>query len=566
MYRVLLVDDELHAVRGLQAGVRWEAFNIKEVHTAYSMKQAQEVFARTPIDVMVCDIEMPNGSGLDLLAWVREHRPDTEAVFLTCHSEFAFAKRAIQLDCFEYLLKPVDYEELEQVLSRALAKRQKDRERLLFEETSRRFASLWEAYRPLRKELFWKDVVEKTVPSVPGKIREHAERHHVVYSDSMRHLPVYVRVQRWHMPLSERDERIMEYALQNAAEEKLCEKHPDAAIVRVGDGKLLVLIPLPDDEPDDQAVARLQRDCREYIQLCKMYFHCDLCCYIGRPSRPHEMAEMYRKLTACDRNNVTRVNEAILMFEQGDAPGPFEPLPIELWVEWLKAGEKQRLLADIARYLGDAQQRRVLNAARLQRIWQDFMQAVFHVLYWKGLQAHEVFDGNLLTNRPEEVLRSVHSFQEWAEFVVEVTVDRLHHEESNLSVIDRVKRYIREQIGEPELTREQIARHVYLNPDYLTRLFKKETGMAISDYLQQQRIEYAKHLLTHTDQPVSAVALSAGYANLSYFSTLFKKTTGLTPVEYRRQSRIPDETGQDIKNRRSDEWSSGGACPVYNQR
>jgi len=534
MCRILLVDDEVHAVRGLQAGVRWETLGIREVCTAHSLKQAQEVFSHTSIDVMICDIEMPNGSGLDLLAWVREHRPETVTVFLTCHSEFAFAQRALQLHCFDYLLKPVDYGDLESVVSRALEKRRKERERIMLEETSRRYARLWEEYRPMRKELFWKDIVEKTVPSVPDKIREHAERRHVLHNSLTRHVPVYIRVQRWHVTLSERDERIMEYALRKAAEEKLCGNLPDAAIVRVGNGEMLVLIP-SGESCDEQAAVRLQRDCQEFIQSCRLYFRCELCGYIGKPVQSHEMAEMYRRLQQMDRDNVTRVNEAILLVDHNGAPKPIEPLPIELWVEWLKAGEKKRLLDDLARYLEDARERRTLDASRLQRIYQDFVQAVFFVLYWKGLQAHEVFDGNLLTDRPDEVLRSVHTFREWAGLVVEVAVDRLHHDEANRSVIERAKQYIRQQLGEQELSREQIARHVYLNPDYLTRLFKKETGMSISDYLQQQRIEYAKHLLTHSDQPVSAVALSAGYANLSYFSTLFKKTTGLTPVEFRRQ-------------------------------
>lgn len=564
MYRVLLVDDEMHAVRGLQAGVSWEKLGIREVCTAYSMKQAQEVFARTSVDVMVCDIEMPHGSGLDLLAWVREHRPDTETVFLTCHSEFAFAQKAIQLDCFDYLLKPVDYDELAGVLSRALDKRKKDRERALFEETYRHFARLWDEYRPLRKELFWKDIVEQTVPANADKIREHAGRHQLAYSASMRHVPVLVRVKRWHLPLSERDERIMEYALQNAAEEKLCGSDPDAAFVRLGRGEMLMLIPVPDGTWDHRDAARLQRDCREYIQLCQLYFRCDLCGYIGEPAFPHEMAAMYRRLQQCDRDNVTEVNEAVLLMEQYGSPRSIEPLPLGLWVEWLKAGEKERLLDDIARYLQTAQERRTLDAARLQRIYQDFMQAVFYVLYWKGLQVHEVFDGNLLTDRPDQVLQSVHAFREWAGFVAEVVTDRLHHEDSSRSVIERVKQYIREQLGEQDLTREQIARHVYLNPDYLTRLFKKETGLSISDYLQQQRIEYAKHLLTHSDQPVSAVAQAAGYANLSYFSTLFKKMTGMTPVEFRRQIRRAGATSHFCENRKSDEWSARGGSRFYN--
>ncbi|MGO4274510.1 helix-turn-helix transcriptional regulator, partial [Paenibacillus sp. TAF58] len=82
--------------------------------------------------------------------------------------------------------------------------------------------------------------------------------------------------------------------------------------------------------------------------------------------------------------------------------------------------------------------------------------------------------------------------------------------------------------------REEIANHVFLNPDYLTRIFKKETGMAVSDYLFHERLKLAQELLAKTDMPISAVASHIGYANFSHFSRMFKKHTDLNPIEYRQ--------------------------------
>jgi two-component system response regulator YesN len=72
-----------------------------------------------------------------------------------------------------------------------------------------------------------------------------------------------------------------------------------------------------------------------------------------------------------------------------------------------------------------------------------------------------------------------------------------------------------------------------LNPDYLTRVFKKETGLSISDYVMGQRLGMAADLLSSTDLPVGAIAAKVGYANFSHFSRMFKKHTGLGPIEYR---------------------------------
>jgi len=89
-------------------------------------------------------------------------------------------------------------------------------------------------------------------------------------------------------------------------------------------------------------------------------------------------------------------------------------------------------------------------------------------------------------------------------------------------------------ISDDGLSREEIAAHVYLNPDYLTRIFKKEIGMTISDFVVGERIELAKELLLKTDKHINSIASSIGYSNFSHFSRIFKKSTGRTPQEFRQ--------------------------------
>jgi two-component system, response regulator YesN len=102
-------------------------------------------------------------------------------------------------------------------------------------------------------------------------------------------------------------------------------------------------------------------------------------------------------------------------------------------------------------------------------------------------------------------------------------------------VVGNVKKYIALNLDQDEMSRDDIAAQVYLNPDYLSRIFKKETGLSISDYVLQERISAAKELLGHTNIPVSAVATSVGYSNFSHFTKIFKKYTERNPMEYRHQ-------------------------------
>ena len=125
--KVLLVDDEQFAIQGILDAVRWKEWGIDEVLTANSASRAKDLLKKQNVDVMFCDIEMPHGSGIDLVEWIREQEIDTVCIFLTAHSDFSFAQQAVRMQCFDYILKPATPERIEEVLCRALAERSKTR-------------------------------------------------------------------------------------------------------------------------------------------------------------------------------------------------------------------------------------------------------------------------------------------------------------------------------------------------------------------------------------------------------------------------------------------------------
>ena len=118
--RLLIVDDEYFAIRGIMDGVNWEVLQFDEILQAGSYGQAVELLERQPVEILLCDIEMPDESGLELIEWVNGHYPDTECIILSCHDEFDFARQAVRLKCLDYILKPVRYEFLTEVLGKAM--------------------------------------------------------------------------------------------------------------------------------------------------------------------------------------------------------------------------------------------------------------------------------------------------------------------------------------------------------------------------------------------------------------------------------------------------------------
>lgn len=125
---ILIVDDQSAIVESLKKGIHWEEIGIKEVYTACSAKEAKLILVNSYVDILLTDIEMPEENGLELFGWVKERYPNIIGIFLTSHADFSYAKEAIKLGGFDYILQPARYTDVEHVLREAGKKvKQNDR-------------------------------------------------------------------------------------------------------------------------------------------------------------------------------------------------------------------------------------------------------------------------------------------------------------------------------------------------------------------------------------------------------------------------------------------------------
>ena len=119
---VLIVDDQTNVVCGLISGINWERLQITKVLKAYNTFEAKAILENQMVDIMLCDIEMPAEDGLSLLRWVKNNNLNLECIFLTAHADFVYAKEAIKLGGFDYILQPARYEDIEKSIIRAQQK------------------------------------------------------------------------------------------------------------------------------------------------------------------------------------------------------------------------------------------------------------------------------------------------------------------------------------------------------------------------------------------------------------------------------------------------------------
>jgi len=531
MYNLLMVDDEVHVLEGLKADLDFARLGIANVFEAINVRQAKDVFAAHDIHVLLCDIEMPRGSGLELLEWVNGRRAETVCIFLTSHAEFRYAQRAIQLGSLDYLLKPVAAGELEQAIRKAIREVESRSER----NRSAAYRQLINLQQPLVMEKFWLDLLTRAIPSSPASIREYAGRYQLPLEAHMTFIPILVGVKRWHKPLSLREEKIMEYALKNSAGEIIVPADRYGQIFEWKRGQLLAIV--SPDPSDTGVIAHLRRACETYIADCNRYFSCDLSCYIGKEVPVHELADEVDRLTTLEHDNVAFENKVFLPGSPVGRPAG-SPLPdMSAWASLLRNGTQDVLLQKAACELERLAAGQALNARMMHEFRHDFLQMVYSALHAKGIQAHRLFSDDRSLHLFAEAVRSVKHMEEWMRHVIGRAVEQTDAMDDVLDVVDRVKKYIGHHLDRDDLAREDIAKEVCLHPDYLSRLFKRVTGQSMTDYILQERIHLAKHLLENTDLPVGEVASSVGYHNFSHFTKMFKKCTGFSPKDYRKNGR-----------------------------
>ena len=538
MYNVLLVDDEKYAVKGLAAGMDWEALGISVLLEAYDVGQAKELLSEREADIVILDIEMPGQSGLDLAEWLREQHPHAEVIFLTGHANFNYAQKALSMGAFRYLLKPVDHDRLSEIILQLLDKIRSERELQDYQSVYRKYYSLWESQKPLLVERFWQEVIQGRTAFLSGKLDAALRQYDIPLGSEDRLFPVLISIEQWQQDFGARDEEIMEYAIRKAAEELVLDGSPGIVVgERNGSGLILFYRPAEGEAAVGNGVP-LAEKCEAFIQSCNEYFHCRLSCYIGGEVSITGLEEAYQRLLEAERANVTRTNSVILPSPEGKpAARPAPPPPLAEWGLLLDNGRRGELTEQLNRYFSRLE-REELSVETLQAVYFGLAHLCLDSAVKKGVSLGEALDSReeAMTLSP---VKSLAALRQWCSRLLEqywTGTAVLGEPQQQSSIIAKIKEYA-QQHPQEELGREQLASYVFLNPAYLSRLFRKETGQSLTEYVLEVKIGYARRLLEESNLKVGAVAEAIGYTHFSYFAKLFKKMTGMSPHEYRKKHR-----------------------------
>jgi len=522
--QILIVDDDLSTVDCIRSSIDWESLGICSVHTAYSKNGALHVLAESRIDIVLCDIEMPMGSGLELLEEVRRQKYDCEFVFLTCHDDFAFASAALEYQAASYILKPFRPEKVMAALTKAIAHQKSVRS--IYE--SSRYGTYWLKNKADIERNFWKDLLFKRYPAGQQEILAEAVQRGLTIRQEDRLLLVLFSLQYDTRPGSETRSK-EKWAADAAALLAAGVPYPEeqSGIICLWYGERLHIYCI-----QSSAGGEFLSMLKGFLQRYKEQMSVVVNGYVAADLPLERIAQARESLDKLDRNNVSEIGSLQMFREDMAEHTARRSIDLSQFQTVLASGNKMRILTYLRTQLEAMAPEQSLTPAALYTAQQEIIHEVYAYLLSRGLKIELPSADDDAYTVMSNASTSMYNMLKWLSFYIGCASDVEASLRTQNKAVEQARTFIDAHFSE-KITQNEIAKAVFLTPGHLSKIFKKATGISLNQYLNQKRINQAKELLVNSSIDINEVALRSGFSSSSYFITCFRKATGTTPREYR---------------------------------
>lgn len=527
---VLIVDDELSAIEAVRNGIQWGMIGIENVFTAMNVQEATRQFDDVPIDILLSDIEMPMGTGLELLRWVNAHHPHVKCIFMTCHADFRFLQEAMQLGSVNYILKPLNFDKMQLVLKET-------KDNILADRILNENSNSWIQNKKSVVKQFWKDFFLGEISPNKDSLTNYFRQKRLEINLENAYLPILIVTKKFTESVTKEDQKLLHYALRNITEEIFVIPGVAEEVIPFSETTLLVMLEMDASQDEHRLYNQINDCCRQLSDTAAKYIKEIICCYIGDKDTIYEMPSIIEALQERDFNNVIHESEVFFLKQERRTHSSAQSeFPIAQWREWIRQGRYNQVEDDITTKLTSKEQRLKINREFLNKFIRDFYYLIFGFTHDRSIFINELLGDEESNQLFENALESLEGMLKWVNHAI-ILMRNFDKENANRDLpVEQTKKYIDIHLSE-ELSMELIAQNVHLNADYLTRIFKKEVGISISKYIINKKMEVAKELLIHTDRSIGEIASLVGYYNYSSFNRIFTKETGISPQEFKIRNR-----------------------------
>lgn len=493
MYSVYLLDDEPFILEGLRYIVPWEEHGFNIVGSASNGEDGFNEIIKSDIDLIITDIMMPKMTGLELISKLKEKNYDANFIVLSAFQEFKYAKKAMNMGAENYLLKPIDTEELSE--------------------------NLKQIYKNIK--LKEKNVSDKTIVKNNLLLKLLTEEYEENTTDSLEELNIVFKKDNYCTAMIELSDTSCDIGV--ILKEKI--KNNKFRYCIKSKSRALVII----NEEDRDIVTRELSDLKdEIIKLSNSIV------YVSVGKCVDSIKDIYESYKTS-----LEISEYKMIYSDKS---------------WVKFYKEQALRQEV-KYIEFEELKKVLANKDISKT-SDYINQVFEKLKNEEdltpkqikMKSVEIFLNLYNYFNESKIIKDLHKYFECIvnnhstvdeiEFQLINMLKYIHTkleqaDESISPVILKLLEYI-ENNYKQDLNLKEISDKLNINAIYLGQLFQRETGTLFSDYINNFRVNKAKKLLSDTTLKASEIGILVGYTNKNYFYRKFKNIAGVTPSEWRK--------------------------------
>ncbi|MBL4936236.1 response regulator transcription factor [Clostridium sp. YIM B02515] len=507
MYKVLLVDDEILILNGLRNIIDWEELELSIEDTALNGEDALNKFRENPVDIIITDISMPKLNGLELIEEIKKINSSVKFIILSGYDDFNYARNAIKLGIENYILKPINEDELKGTLENIVSK---------INSNDKNMNLNLETLEVLKENILYRWATDNI------SHYELEEREFILgiglgfsyYSAAIIEFEFS----------SEIFQKLYKYIVGAVNKESCCTVFKDL-------GNNIILVMANND------VEVLQNNLRVFFGnlICSLREGLNVNTFISVGTTEAGYKNLPKSYNAAKKLKdyilMHGYNRVIYAFEKN-----YKKEHLDLDVSYLKEFKKCILSKDISlvknhidNTFGMLSSAETSNPSIIQN------SAVKMILIIREIYS----ELNIMSLPKDEDIKEIILYiinlkvlDEIKNLIKNESIKLLEHIKRNSSetspVIQQVIHYIKNNY-QNEISIKTLSQKFNINPSYLGQVFHKEVGEPFSDYLTRIRNEKAKDMLLNTNLKINEIAQSVGYSDTSYFYRKFKEVFGISP-------------------------------------
>lgn len=527
--KVAIADDEGMVCVVIQRSIMWDELNLELVGIAHNGEELLDVIQAYKPDIVITDINMPGFNGLEIIELVKKKNIPCKFIVVSGYRQFEYAQKALRYNVEDYLLKPIDAQELNNALSKSVAailsehntdesevqsKNKKDKDNL--------------------RRMFLNNILDKELPLDNKSVEEE---YGIIFEDGIyQGIQIKLDLAGEMADMADDNESIQNKIMSiftNLFEKKCKEILMDGNFERIWIGIYY------DSCVDAEMIVTFQEFFEYAKNVADLFINLKITIGIGK--RYHTLSDFPKSFQEADEAVNFRMvygADQVLYWDKLQLPmRRYNAAGLERIRNQLISDFEILNIENFKRYISELffMSRMSCHATEMVELCFLIEKAFFEFEHQLGI---EIEQEELCRKEIKRKIKNAVTINELRDSVMEPIIKIMKQlvekiQSQNRKPIREALEYIEKHYMET-IRLEDIADAVNLNPAYFSTIFKKETGENFLDYVHLYRINIAKDMLRNHNRSIIDIAMSVGYNDAKYFSKVFKKYIGIKPSDYRK--------------------------------